>query len=162
MDIKQGAKTSLAQADLVVNYYLQDLTDAELLARPLPDCNHIAWQLGHLISAERMMLEKLAPGKTEPLPEGFEAAHNKETAKIDDASKFRSKDEYLKLAAGVRAQTLSLLEAMSAEDFDRPLENAMPGVKVAGDLFFFISMHWLMHSGQWAIVRRSLGRPPLF
>ena len=22
--------------------------------------------------------------------------------------------------------------------------------------------HWLMHAGQWAVVRRQLGRPPLF
>jgi len=22
--------------------------------------------------------------------------------------------------------------------------------------------HWLMHAGQWAVVRRKLGKPPLF
>lgn len=162
MDIKQGIRTSLAQSDLVVGMYLQDLSDADLLVRPLPECNHIAWQLGHLIVAERIFLEKMAPGKTEPLPEGFEAAHGKEAAAGDDAAKFLTKDEYLKLAAGVRAQTLALLDSMSAADLDQPVEKMPPTVKVAGDVYFFITLHWLMHAGQWPIIRRKMGRPPLF
>jgi hypothetical protein len=162
MDIKHGIRSSLAQADTVVSSYLADLTDAELLVRPLPECNHIAWQLGHLINAERYVLNKLAPGKIEPLPEGFEAAHAKERAKVDDASKFLAKDEYLRLAAGVRRQTLGLLENMSDADLQQSVEKMPPMVKNVADLFFFISMHWLMHTGQWAVVRRKLGRPPLF
>ncbi len=32
--------------------YLGDLTDADIMVRAIPDTNHIAWQLGHLIQSE--------------------------------------------------------------------------------------------------------------
>jgi uncharacterized damage-inducible protein DinB len=162
MDIKQAIHSSLAQADMVVDSYLGDLKDEDLLVRPIPGSNHIAWQLGHLISAERHLIDRVAPGKHEPLPPGFDAAHKKETAAIDDASKFLSKDEYQRLARQVRAETLRAVQDMAPADFDRAVEKMPPTVKTVGDMFFFVSMHWLMHAGQWAVVRRKLGRPPLF
>ena len=36
--------------------YVQDLADADLLLRPVPGINHIAWQLGHLITGSKKML----------------------------------------------------------------------------------------------------------
>jgi hypothetical protein len=162
VDIKQSIATSLAQADMVVNSYLKDLTPEELLVRPVAGANHIAWQLGHLIVAERNLIDRVIPGKLEPLPAGFEPAHKKDTAASDDAGKFLSKDEYLRLARQVRAGTLRLVETMAPADFDRPVESMIQVVKTAGDMFFFVSMHWLMHAGQWAVIRRKLGRPPLF
>jgi DinB superfamily len=162
MDIKQAIHSSLAQADMVVEAYLADLKDDELLVRPIPNTNHIAWQLGHLISSERFLIDKVAPGKFEPLPPGFDAAHKKETAGIDDAGKFLTKEEYQRLAKQVRSSTLRIVEGMAPADFDRPVEKMPASVKTVGDMFFFVSMHWLMHAGQWAIIRRKLGRPPLF
>lgn len=162
MDIKQGILSSLAQADMVVGSYLADLTDEELLVRSLPGTNHIAWQWGHLISSERFVIEKIAPGKMPALPEGFEAAHKRDNAQSDDPAGFLSKKEYEQLAQKVRGVTLAVLKDLTPEDLDRPVEKMPPVVKVVGDLFFFLSMHWLMHTGQWAIVRRKLGRPPLF
>jgi hypothetical protein len=162
MDIKQAIHSSLAQADMVVDGYLADLKDEELLVRAIPSTNHIAWQLGHLISSERFLIDKVVPGKFEPLPPGFDAAHKKETATIDDAGKFLRKEEYQRLAKQVRAGTLRIVQEMSPADFDRGVEKMPPSVKTVGDMFFFVSMHWLMHAGQWAIIRRKLGRPPLF
>lgn len=162
MDIKQAIVSSLAQADMVVKSYLEDLKPEEIMVRPVAGANHIAWQLGHLINSEKWLVDKIAPGKLEPLPEGFAQAHNKETAAIDDAGKFLSKDEYLRLARQVRAGTLRLVEEMAPADFDRPVEKLPPIVKTVGDAFLFISMHWLMHAGQWSVIRRKLGRPPLY
>lgn len=162
MDIKQAIASSLAQADFVVQAYLADMKDGDLLVRPIPGSNHIAWQLGHLISSECFLVEKVAPGKFEPLPAGFSEAHQKDTAAIDDAGKFLTKEEYQRLAGQVRATTLRIVEEMTPGDFDQPVEKLPPIVKTAGDLFLFVSMHWLMHAGQWAVIRRKLGRPPLF
>jgi hypothetical protein len=162
MDTKQAILSSLTQADSVVTAYLKDLTDAELLVRPLPGTNHIAWQLGHLITAERFMLEKIAPGAIAVLPAGFDVAHSKEMSASDDPKGFLSKEEYLQLAQQMRGETLRLLAEATSADLDKPVPKMPPMVKVTGDLFLFISMHWLMHTGQWAITRRKLGRPPLF
>ena len=38
---------------------LSDLSDAELLVRPVPSANHIAWQLGHMIAGTHRMLTGL-------------------------------------------------------------------------------------------------------
>jgi hypothetical protein len=162
MDVKQAIVSSLAQADMVVDSYLSDLKPEELFVRPVPGANHIAWQLGHLISSERYLIEKVAPGKLEPLPAGFDQAHKKETAAIDDAGKFLSKDEYERLASQVRAGTLRVVKELAPADFDRSVEKMPPVVKTVGDVFLFVSMHWLMHAGQWAVVRRKLGRAPLY
>jgi hypothetical protein len=162
MDLKQGIRSSLAQSDFVVNGYLADLTPKEMMARSCPGVNHISWQLGHLIQSERYLVNQIAPGKMDSLPEGFEARHKKDTASVDDAGRFLSKDEYLQIARQVRGQTLQVLDSMQPADFDKPAEKVPPFCKTAGDVFTFLGPHWLMHAGQWAVIRRSLGRAPLF
>lgn len=162
IDIKQAIQANLAASDFLVQGYLADLTDAELLARPCRGANHIAWQLGHLIAAERYLVEQAAPGKMPPLPEGFAERHKKETASLDDAKAFLKKAEYLALAKQVRAAALDVVGSMSEVDFDKPVTKVPPFIKTAGELFLFLGPHWTMHAGQWAVTRRALGRPPLF
>ncbi len=162
MDIKQAIAANFASADAIVNGYLVDLTPEELLVRPVPGANHIAWQLGHLIGAERSLVDKAVPGKMDALPAGFVERHKKDTAASDKPSDFLGKDEYLRMAREVRANTLRIVESMSPADFDRPVEKVPPMLKTAGETILFVASHWLMHAGQWAVVRRKLGRPPLF
>jgi hypothetical protein len=162
MDIKQAIQTSLAQADGIVNGYLADLKPSELLARPCAGANHIAWQLGHLIASEHYLVEQAAPGKMPPLPAGFAEKHRKDTAGSDDPRAFLSKEEYLDLAKKVRSGVLQIVADASAADFDKPLTKVPPFCKTAGELFLFLGPHWIMHAGQWAVIRRTLGKPPLF
>ena len=56
-------KNTIVMSDYIVNEYVGDLSDADLLVKPVEGMNPIAWQWGHLISSEREMVEKLAPGK---------------------------------------------------------------------------------------------------
>ena len=162
MNIKQAIVTSLGQADAIVGSYLGDLTQEELLVRAVPGSNHIAWQLGHLISSERYLVDKAAPGKMEALPAGFAERHSKAAAVIDDPKNFSSKAEYLALAKKVRANTLRALDGMTDAALDGAVSGVPPFIKTAGEVFLFTGPHWLMHAGQWAIIRRKLGRPPLF
>jgi hypothetical protein len=163
VDIKQAIKFNLTNSDFLVERYLADLTPQELLTRPCCGANHIAWQIGHLIASERYLVDKVAPGKMPALPEGFAEKHKKHTAGNDDAGSFLSKEEYLRLRKEVRAATLKAIDELPAEGFDAPLPSGVPPViKTAGELFLFLGPHWLMHAGQWAVTRRSLGRPPLF
>ena len=48
------AEQSLNFTQFVINNSLGDLSDADLLVRPVEGANHIAWQIGHLIVAERI------------------------------------------------------------------------------------------------------------
>lgn len=163
MDSRQAIKTNLQMSDMIVQAYLGDLSDADLLVRPIPGTNHIAWQLGHLINSEHNMIGAIKQGAMPPLPAGFEAKFKKETASSDDPSHFPRKQEFLEIYSQQRQATLKALEACSDADLDaaspEQFRNFWPNV---GSLFSMQGSHWLMHAGQWAVLRRKLGRPPLF
>ena len=163
MNATESLKAAFPQADMITKAYLEDLTDEELLVRPTDGANHIAWQLGHLITSEKGMVEAVCPGSTPPLPDGFAEKHNKDTAGSDDAAAFLSKEEYLKLYDEQRAATLQALDSLNADDLDKPAPESLQQIAttVAG-VFSMQPVHWMMHAGQWAVTRRKLGRPPLF
>ena len=163
MNARDAIKGAIGTAQMISMGYLEDLTDAEMMHRPHPEINHIKWQVGHLISAERMMVEGVAPGSMPPLPDGFAERYTKETATSDDAAAFDSKEELLRAFNQQRAATLAALDKLSDADLDGAAPEAMkdyaPNV---GAVFNMQSVHWLMHAGQWAVIRRQLGRPPLY
>jgi hypothetical protein len=163
MNTKQALRTSIDGANMIWNGYLEDLSDADLLVRPVPGANHIAWQLGHCIAAENMMVNGAKPGAMPALPEGFEQKHSKETAASDNPKDFLTKAEYLKLAKEQRAATYALLETLSDADLDKPAPESMRSYcPTIGAIFSMQGTHWLMHAGQWAIIRRKLGKPALY
>src|SRR5438874_2334680 len=84
----------------------EDLSDADLLVRPVPGANHIAWQLGHLISSEHKMIETAFPGSMPKLPAGFVEKHTPETSASDSPEAFLSKSAYLSCYEEQRSGTL--------------------------------------------------------
>ena len=163
MDTKDAIRASMDLSDTVFNSYLSDLDDADLMTRPGEGCNHLAWQLGHLINSEVNILKSICPGKEAELPNGFADAHGKETAKSDEASKFLSKDEYLSLYKKVRASTLAALDETSDEQLSAPgPENFRSFCPTVGHVFVLIGTHPMMHAGQIVPVRRKLNKAVLF
>lgn len=163
MSTKQAILYNLNMGDMICSGYLGDLTDAEIMLRTVPGINHIAWQLGHLIASENQMVEGACPGSMPPLPAGFTERHAKETSTSDDATKFLKKDEYLALAKQQRAATLAALEKASEDDLAKPApEKHRSYAPTVADIFNMQGTHWVMHAGQWAVLRRKLGKPPLF
>ena len=71
MNARQALKESMDSPTMIAKAYLEDLSDADLLIRPVEGANHIAWQLGHLISSEHNMIEMVCPGSMPALPDGF-------------------------------------------------------------------------------------------
>jgi hypothetical protein len=160
MNAAEAIKVSIDTGEFVSLAYLEDLTDAELLRRPHAGCNHVNWQVGHLIASEHMMIEQVSPGSMPALPAGFAEKYTKETAASDDPAKFATKDELVNIYKGQRAGTLVAL----AKETDANLDKAT-GLDYAPTVAAMYSLqgsHWLMHAGQWAVLRRQLGRPPLF
>jgi hypothetical protein len=147
---------------VVMRLYVGDLTDDELLVRPVPGSNHAAWQVGHLIGSTCGIVESLGH-EAPPLPDGFEPAHSRETAGSDDPGRFATRDEYLALMDRVKAASLAAVEATDESALGEPAPESMreyaPTVSSA---LLLLGTHWLMHAGQVAVVRRKLGKPPLF
>jgi len=163
MDFKDAIRSSLNAADFLAGRYLDDLTDNEIMMRPVSDANHLAWQLGHLIASERHLIEAGVPGSMPELPAGFADRHKKDTAASDNPADFLTKSGYLELAKTVRTATLKALDTLSPADFDKPVEGRVPPfVKRVGDCFTIIPNHWALHAGQWVILRRKLCRERQF
>ena len=163
MNFKDAVRATMNTADFMVESYLSDITPHEMFVRPAPGANHVAWQLGHLISAETRLVEAAAPGSMPALPDGFAERHNKETASSDNRADFLSKDEYLKLAKTVRVATLKALENISDAELDKPVSGRVPPfVKRGGDCFVTAGGHWILHAGQWVVLRCHLGRDRKF
>jgi len=162
MNAKDAIRSSANLSTMVLSTYISDLDDADLMRRPADACNHLAWQLGHLISSEVQLLEAVAPGKGIELPEGFAAAHGREQCGDDDPSHFQGKDAYADLFNQVRSASLAALDAYPEADFDKPApENFRSYCPTMGDMFTLIATHPLMHAGQFVIVRRQVGKPVL-
>lgn len=161
MQAKDAIKSALNSTQHMLEWYVSDLSDADLLVRPVPGANHIAWQLGHLVGAEPFLMRTEVPDAAYPdMPAGFADQHSKDTAGSDTG--FRSKAEYVEWTKKMRNATLAVLDKLSDADLDRPSTGRM--AKVAprlADLFLLIANHTMMHTGQFTVVRRKLGKPVL-
>lgn len=160
MKATDAIKLSIDMGKQITLGYLGDLSDEEMLKRPCPGCNHINWQVGHLISSEHEMMLRVSPGDMPNLPAGFSERYSKEGAKNDSPADFLTKTELLALFESVRTGTLAALAKQSETDLDK--ETGIQYAPTVGSLFELQGGHWLMHVGQWAVVRRQCGRPPLF
>ena len=156
---QEAIVSALQSTGGMLSMFLGDLTDADLLVRPVPSANHTAWQLGHLIDSEvKMLLSQLPNAKVPALPAGFAEAHNKEHAKSDAG--FLTKAEYLGLFEQVRAASVA---AVAGADLDKASTGEMAGfAPKLGDFFLLIANHTMMHVGQFTTARRKLGKPVLF
>jgi hypothetical protein len=161
MTAKELIKNTTDLCHSVLKDYLADLSDADLMVRPVPGANHIAWQLGHLIVSEHGLTEA---GYAMPaLPDGFAEAYTKETAGSDDPQQFHTKAVYLECLEQQRTGTLAALDAMPDSDLDKPApESCREYAPTVGVMFNLIGIHEMMHAAQFAVVRRKLGKTPLF
>lgn len=157
MRTQEAIKISIETAEMVVGAYLGDLSDSDLMKRPHPQCNHINWQIGHLIVSENSMLKNVVPGGMPPLPPGFEAMYSKEAAANDDPSKFATKEQLMAALKTQRQATLNGLAKASEEDLGK--ESGVSYAPTVASLYSMQGSHWLMHCGQWVVVRRLLGKP---
>jgi uncharacterized damage-inducible protein DinB len=160
MSPKDALKLSIDMSDFIINAYIGDLSDSDIFIRPVPGMNHIAWQLGHLISTEHGFVEMVKPGSCPALPAGFDEAHTKETATIDDPAKFYPLSKYQELWKAQRAATLSVLDSVAESDMDKTDPEKYPEwAPTVAALLAMGGTHALMHCGQFVAVRRQLGKP---
>ncbi len=161
MNAKDVIKNSIDMGHEILTAYLGDLADDDLMLRPVPGMNHIAWQLGHLISAEHQMISD-AGFAMPPLPDGFAESYAKETSTSDDPSKFAKKQQYLDWLEQQRAGTMAALNTVSDTDLDKATPESMQAyAPTVGSAFNVIGIHTMMHAAQFVAVRRKLERPVL-
>lgn len=162
MNAKDVIRQVIETSDMVVQAYIGDLEQADLMVRSVPGANHIAWQLGHMVGGTAKMLGEL--GRPAPeLPPGFVEAHGKEQAACDKAESFFAKAQYVDLLEQMKQAALAAVDATAEGDLDKPGPESMrayaPTVAAA---LLILGQHWMMHAGQFVPIRRKLGRPAMF
>ena len=160
MNVNESFAAGLKQNLEMFKMHLADLSDADLMVRPVPGANHANWQVGHLIVAETGMLTK-SGAKMPELPAGFAERYKKETSTSDDASKFATKADLIAQLEKVRAATIAFAKTVTTAQLDAPSPFPQMAPTVA-DLLFLCSGHALMHVGQIQVLRRKLNKPILF
>lgn len=141
---------------------LEDLSDADLITRPVPGANHAIWQLGHLVLSEAHLVNAAQPGAVPPPPALFVEKFKKDNAKIDDPNFFPKKAEILEAMTNGRNATVAWVKSLSPEDFDRPITG--PTARFADSIgLMLVNLPWhdAMHAGQIQVLRRKLGKPVL-
>lgn len=170
MNGRSVIRTSLKTAHSLAMNLIENLSDTEMLHRPHPQCNHIKWQLGHLIlSNDQMVFDSLKSQKIatqfssiDQRTDGFSKRYSRERANIDRAEDFDSKQILLNIFQTQHNQLLDTLNQLSNSDLDLP---AVEAIRVyaptIGAAYTLVGLHIMMHAGQWAVIRRQLGYPPL-
>ena len=157
------AKHALASTQDVLQMYLADMTDADLTKRPVPNANNIAWQLAHLIVAEKMLAEILPGGNYPELPKAIADLGSERTGKVDPPDGYLTKAEYLDWSAKVRSATIAAVDKLADSDLSKPNSGDMAKfAPTLGALVILIANHTMMHAGQFTVVRRALNKPVLF
>jgi uncharacterized damage-inducible protein DinB len=162
MTAKDALKQNIEFCGMITDQYVADLSDADLMIRPVGGMNHIAWQLGHLAASTQQLVTMLGHNMPD-LPADFAEAHTKETSTSDDAAKFAKKSEYVDLLQKMRAAAMTALEKTPEAELDKPGPEPVRQIAATvGAVFALVGSHELMHAGQFIAVRRQLNKPPLF
>lgn len=160
MSSKAAIQQTLDMSERILTNYTNDLDDEALRLRPMEGINPIAWQLGHLLSFERAMVEGIRPGSSPPLPEGFDTTHSTDSAKANVDSGFSTLAEYRSLMQAQRAVTKALLESLTEEELAAPApERFLKFTPTVSAGLNMVGLHNMMHVGQFVVVRRKLGKP---
>jgi uncharacterized damage-inducible protein DinB len=160
MTTQQCIASNIDLTDWVINTYLKDLSTADLLTRPGPGCNHLAWQLGHLIHSEQHILNDIILHSAMALPEGFGEMHDKKQKDNDDPKAFLTKEEYVDIYKKSRAHCKAALAKLTDADLDKPSsETWRKMLPTIGGVVNLLVSHPMMHAGQFAVLRRKLGKP---
>ena len=138
-----------------------DLTGADWTYRITPQANCAAWLMGHLILTERRALTNIGYNDLPPLPDGFEARFSREN-NAPFSTDFGDAAILTPLFDKHRGLMIEAVKHISVEKLEAPLPKPNARMKTTGEMLVFMGIHLMSHAGQISMIRRSLGRAPLF
>ena len=144
--------------DFMLNSYLEDMSDTELVETRIANVNLWNWQFGHLLFGEHHHMKELKIVDPPVFPNGFIELYTPDGVD-SEKSKFFCKAELFRIKKDVRNFTLTVLDSLTVEQLCSPTPESL---KYLGPnvLSVFASEvgHWMHHIGQLALIRKSLGK----
>jgi hypothetical protein len=160
MDLKSFLVATLEKSTVLLKMTVADMTDAELLERPVEGSNVANWQIGHLISAQAYLFGEVGMPKVE-LPAGFQETYGGKPKA--EGPKNWMKEELLGLLDKVNGACVAWVKTLSDEQLAAPTPEKYRRIGgTVADMVNLPTGHNAMHIGQIQVLRRRLGKPILF
>jgi hypothetical protein len=147
-------RNALQRSDQLANAMFEDMRDVPLTQPTARGGNHPLWVIGHLTHAEGQLHQVLL-GEPNPV-EHWSNLFAGGTEPATDASRYPAFAEVLGKYRQLRAVTMKKLESLDDAALDRPTRT----FGTVGKALTAIAMHQMLHLGQVADARRTMGRKP--
>jgi len=144
---------------------LAGVDDQDWFRQPTEGVTHIAWQVGHLASAQYMLCLARARGERPDdmnlLPANMLPLFLRGSAPEPDSGKYPTPQELLATLARVHAAAQAEVAQRTDEELRQPaLGKPHPLFTDKLGALFWCARHEMLHAGQIGLLKRLLGHPP--
>jgi hypothetical protein len=145
---------------------LVDIAPADWLRMPTEGVTHLAWQLGHLAMAEyRLTLERwrgVQPSDANLISPAFLQLFGRGSVPVPEARVYPTIADIRAVFDAVHEQARREVAEYADADWDTPALTPHPLFTHKGGALLWCSHHETLHVGQIGLLRRLLGRAPLW
>jgi DinB superfamily len=160
------ASEQIALARRYTEQLLDGIDMAEWFRMPAEGITHVAWQVGHLAAAEYFLVLQrvrgVRPEDDELIAPAFREAFGRTSRPNGDPSRNPAPEEIRAIFDRVHAQVMRDLPNLPEADLTTVLDRPHRVAKTKGDSLFWCASHEMLHAGHIGLLRRLLGRPPLW
>ena len=151
---------NILQTKGMIDMFLKDFSDADMLFRPAKTANHAIWQMGHLANSVRGMVSTCDPRVSFPFED--DTRFGKSKASIDDPAFFPGKAELVGRFDQAMEIAAAWVAKLSDADLAKPTPDRMQAfAPTVANVAILLASHPFMHMGQFTVTRRALGKPIL-
>jgi hypothetical protein len=145
---------------------LETIEESDWFWMPAGQITHVAWQVGHLAYAEyRLTLERIRGEMNEDaelIPEAFRRRFARESVPDPDPAQAPTPAEVRAVFDRVHRQALAELAHLSDADLDVLLPAPHRLARNRREILLWCGQHEMLHAGQIGLLRRLLGKAPLW
>ncbi len=145
---------------------LDDLDPADWFRLSAGGVTHVGWQVGHLTIAEyRLALERVRGVRPEDaglFAESFFTTFGRGSMPVDDPSVYPTAGSIREAFDRVHGKTIEEVSKLGDDDLDEPALKPHPLFTTKQGALLWCGQHEFVHAGQIGLVRRWLGREPLW
>ncbi len=161
----QSAINTIRGSRVFTSQFLKDLGDGEWFWSPPQYTTHLAWQVGHIATAQYSLCLCRARGRTSAdeslISDKFMETFTLGSKPMGDPAQNPPLDEIKRVFNAVHEQTIAELAGRTDAELDLPLDEPHPRFKTKLAAVEFSPLHEMVHAGQIAMLRRLMGKAPL-
>jgi DinB superfamily len=146
---------------------LKDIPEKDWFSMPAPGVTHVAWQVGHLATAQyHLTLARIRGNRPEDRDffpvDNFVELFGRSSHPMEDTGQYPTPAALLATLEKISAQAAKELPTLTEEQLDQPTDLAKPHRIVTTKLssLFWCAQHEFIHAGQIGLLRRLFGASP--